>query len=435
MSNNEFELTATWPVPPEADGRDVAEIRLRADGDVLTRVTDFERKEDRDFVRSSAVSLSFWLADNWWRLRYESLPDGSPPSVNWRMRHELTSASGGTLWPPLMIHSTGERVILTPAYARPVEIGALRYTLPEMKSIAGEAFESGVDKFFQQVVETCATALDGSSLVALIGDLHKERADPDFAAWRRIEARLGYDPDTVPPAVMKALEQLEKRVGEEALDEAAAAVPGSESPLILEQALEAAENSQIIVDLHIADKVASNGLLNSNFPPWKLGREVAASTRNLMGLQDGAMRSRAFSDLLGATSAELKGTATAKKLPYSSRLHQKGDKHRIALQSANMRDRRFELACALADQIWAHSDFGVISKAKTDRQKFQRAFAQNLLVPSSGLREHIDPSSPTEQEVEDAAIFYHVHPNVIRRMLIIEGILPEETFEERLEAA
>jgi hypothetical protein len=77
----------------------------------------------------------------------------------------------------------------------------------------------------------------------------------------------------------------------------------------------------------------------------------------------------------------------------------------------------------------------VISKAKTDRQKFQRAFAQNLLVPFSDLATRIELANPTALQIQQAAIHYHVHPNVITRLLILEGVLPEETLGERLEAA
>jgi Zn-dependent peptidase ImmA (M78 family) len=94
-----------------------------------------------------------------------------------------------------------------------------------------------------------------------------------------------------------------------------------------------------------------------------------------------------------------------------------------------------ELSCALADEIWAQSEFGVISKAKTDRQKFQRAFAQNLLVPFSSLKKMIEPANPTELQIRKAAKHYHVHENVITRLLILEKVLPEETLGQRLEAA
>lgn len=436
MTDPSFELSANWVFAPNPQARDVAELRLRVDDEILTRVSDFGRKEERDFVRGSAVSLAFWLADNFWRLRYESLPDGHAPSTNWRLRHEMTSAAGGTMWPPIMIHSTGERVLFAPAFARPVDIGAFRYVLPAMVTVAGTAFVDGLDRFFDQVLQTCARAVDGELLRELVVSLRAERAEAKQAAWRRIEARLGYDPDTVPQEVMQNLINLEGTVGEAALDEAAAATPGREAGVHLASALEAAKASEIIVDLSIARQIAANDFqCRSDAPPWQYGREAAQRVREITGLGDRPVRAKAFSELLEVTPQDLLGRSTARTLPYSARLRERGERQKVALQSVNQRDRRFELSCALADEIWAQSDFGVISKAKTDRQKFQRAFAQNLLVPFSDLEKRVDPANPTELQIEQAAVHYHVHENVIRRLLILEKVLPEETFEQRLEAA
>jgi hypothetical protein len=432
---DEFSLTASWATPPASCVRDVAEIRFAAGGEVFTRIADFALKEERNFMRGSAVSLALWLADNWWRLRYESLPDGSPPTTNWRLRHELTSASGGTIWPPVMIHSTGERVMLTPAFARAVNLGSTRYILPEIKSITGKTFEEGLDKFFDQVLDACSHALDGASLEDLINTIRNERNDLETATWRRLEARLGYDPDTVPKSVMRALGDLENSVGLAAVDEAAAAMPGNRAAEILKDALEAAQHSDIVVDLSGATEIAPTLMQHGVTPPWQLGRAAARRLRDSIGLNDGPIRAKAFSELLQTRTEDLHRRGTARNLPYSSRLWHHGEKHKIALKSADQRDRRFELTCALADQIWIKSDFGVMSKAKTDRQKFQRAFAQNLLVPFAGLRNYIDIGNPTETQIQQAAEFYHVHQNVIKRVLVLEKVLPEETFEERLEAA
>jgi len=436
VTSTGFELTARWQAQPQPGARDVAELRLCAAGETLTKVSDFERKEDRDYVRGSAVSLAFWLADNFWRLRYESLPDGYAPSTNWRLRHELTSASGGTLWPPVMIHSTGERVLFAAAYGRTVDFGAIRHVLPGLVTVSGTKFVDGLDAFFDQVIGACARAVDGEALEELVGTLRAERAEPETAAWRRIEARLGYDPDTVPQEIMRVLGKLEKRVGESALDEAAAAAPGRDAGRHLANAVDAAKSSKIVVDLGIARQVATNDFdTASNTPPWELGREAARRVREFACFGNQPVRGKAFSDLLKVTRDDLQHRGTARDLPYSARLREHGERQRIALQSVHQRDRRFELSCALGDEIWEQADFGVISKAKTDRQKFQRAFAQNLLVPFSDLSKRLDLDNPTAQQIDEAAVHYHVNRNVIRRLLILEGVLPEETFEERLEAA
>ncbi len=435
MTQDAFTVRARWPDETPPGQRDVAALQIHAHGEPLTRITDFIRREDRDYVRGSAVALAFWLADNFWRLRYESLPNNFAPTADWRLRHEMTSAAGGTLWPPLMIHSTGPRILIAPVFARPVDIGAVRYISPSLTTVSGSEFVEGLDQFFKDVVLNCVRSPDGQSLCELVTALDQERADPDLAAWRRIEAKLGYDPDTVPEDLMAALSDLEPQVGDAALDEAVAAAPGRDAGRFLASAIEAARSSEVVIDLEIARSIALDHNEASTTPPWQMGRDAAQQVRQIAGLDDRAIRMQVLSDLLKTTRDNLKKRGTGRALPYSCRLKRSDGRDAIALQTADARDRRFELSCALADEIWIQADFGVMSRAKTDRQKFQRAFAQNLLVPIQGLANRLDFSHLTEAGINEAAVHYHVHPNVIRRLLVLEEFLPDENFGESLEAA
>jgi hypothetical protein len=433
MTNPEFAITASWPSSPQERARDVADIRIMAEGQTLTRLLDLDKKEERDFVRASALSLALWLADNWWRLRYESLPDNAAPTTNWRLRHELTSASGGTHWPPLMIHSTGDRILFTRAFAGPVDVGSIRYIVPGISSAKASCFETGLDEYFKDVLRQCGDTLDGRALQTVIEDLRHERSDPATSAWRRLEARLGYDPGTAPDELITELASLEDTVGEDVLDEAASATPGTNAASHLRAAIEAVNESDIEVDFSIAESARNAAWAHPDCPPWEAGRAAASRIREEANLPDGPVRMTAFSDLFRMNRDDLGAKrATARHLRYSARADRRG-KQKVALQAADLRDRRFELACLLGDQIWHGSAFGLSTKAKTDRQKFQRAFAQNLLAPYAAVRSTIDDPGP--DQIDHAARIFHVHPNVIRRLMIIEGVIPEETYGEILETA
>ena len=113
-----------------------------------------------------------------------------------------------------------------------------------------------------------------------------------------------------------------------------------------------------------------------------------------------------------------------------------GAEAKLALQTSQPIDRRFELARIVGDAVWTGDDaFGVISRAKTERQKFQRAFAQSLLCPFDGLLERIDPVDPSDEQIDAAAAHFNVRPSVVQTLLVNKGILPRETLAERLEAA
>ncbi|HUF09983.1 MAG TPA: hypothetical protein VMO47_11720 [Rhodothermales bacterium] len=48
-----------------------AEISLIVDGVVLTELQDTRARTVRSGVRASAYHFAYWLAENWWRLRWE----------------------------------------------------------------------------------------------------------------------------------------------------------------------------------------------------------------------------------------------------------------------------------------------------------------------------------------------------------------------------
>ena len=84
-TSNYFAFSAAWPKIDD----DVAEISLRVGDRVISRIADTDKQTVRDYFRASSTSLAFWLADNWWRLRWETIKDFKLPSVDWRLRHEL----------------------------------------------------------------------------------------------------------------------------------------------------------------------------------------------------------------------------------------------------------------------------------------------------------------------------------------------------------
>lgn len=234
----------------------------------------------------------------------------------------------------------------------------------------------------------------------------------------------------------RTLSSLEDTLGESAVEEAATAAPGAGSAEVLKKALEASQASQLTVDLSIADIVTAKSD-NFDVRTWRLGEDAAYKVRQSIGLTAGPLPDEAYSDLLNVSWSTVKAaSATAHGLPYGARLRTKGSWVRAALQTQAEIDRRFELARVIGDEIWSKNEkFGVISRAKTERQKFQRAFAQSLLCPFEQIRHHIDMKGPSEEEIINVARLFNVRASVVQTLLVNKGVLPRETLEDRLEAA
>lgn len=426
-----FELSATWP----ARSHDVADISLRLGEQLLSRIADTAKGSIRDSFRASATGLALWLADNWWRLRWETLRSLKSASTDWRIRHELNSGSGGALWPPVMIYSSSDRIVFAPSFGRNTVAGPQQYFDFRVTTVLAEEYEREVDSFIGAVIGHCAQETDGKALAEIYRQIQTERVDSELAGWRRLEACLGFDPDQAPEAVIDALVAFEDIAGEEGVDEAANAHPGSSSPDVLKGVIEATQSSDVKLDLALSHDIDFRSNLPPTASPWIFAEAAAAYLRKKIGLDRGPLRGQALADVFSARWNDLKeATATARNLPYCARLSEKGDFNLLSLKTFSAHDRRFELARFLGDAIWSNSEsFGVISHAKTDRQKFQRAFAHSLLCPFDDLRQYLDINNPMDEDIDAAARKFYVHSSVVRNQLVYKGYLPFENTREEAE--
>lgn len=436
MIETTFCIDAHWPRPPADDERDTAHLSMLFGDQVVTRLALIDRHELRDYFRASAVTLALWFADNWWRLRWETLKDQRRPSADWRLRHELTSASGGTLWPPLMIYGTGEHVVAAPAFGSTIHAGPIRYLdLDAVRPVSGDAYEAGLDRFFDAVLEVCANAQDGAGLSRVVRELQGERRDPEATAWRILEARLGFDPDEAPDALMERLALFSSEHGAETVDEAVNAAPGFQAADILARVIEATDVSAVVIDTDLIGRIDVQ-LTDRVSRPWQAAERVASELRRMIGVERGPFSNEALAEALRTPWATLKSAPpTARRLPYGAR-RKMGGRTSVALQVTGIVDRRFELARVAGDVAWTNgSDFGIISRSRTERQQFQRAFAQNLLCPFSEVQRFIDLADPSEEQIADTAKRFSVNPSVVRTLLVNKGALPRDTLQDRLEAA
>ena len=429
---NYFKFSAAWPKGSD----DVAEISLHVGDRVISRIADTEKGTVRDFFRASSTGLAFWLADNWWRLRWETISDSRLPSVDWRLRHELNSASGGALWPPVMIFSVGDRISFAPSVGKKVIDGPQSYFQFKIGMVAADEYERELDSFFEAVLKHCAMTVDGKALNILLKQIATERNDPELAGWRRLEACLGFDPDAAPDEVVDALVKLEDVAGEDGVEEAAHAQPGENAAQSLSLVIEATRDSKVEVDLSLADSLKREWNLPSYATPWEMAEAAAAELRSIIGVTRGLLNHTVFGDIFKARWDDLKSfTATARKLPYGARIGEER-KSRVALQTSKPYDRRFELARQFGDAVWQKDiDFGIVSRSKSDRQKFQRAFAHSLLCPFEDIQRVIDVNDPTPEAMGIAARRFGVHPSVVRNQLVYKGYLPFENTNEEAEAA
>jgi hypothetical protein len=423
-------------------------IRIAAGDVVFTRLLRESGNRRDDSLIAPPAQLAFWLCDNWWRLRWEGICARNQPA-EWRLAHDLSSIGGGYAWPRLTIWGDLDRIGLASRSDPVGVVGPVRYLTDALLFVDAREFELATDRFLDRVSDIeHGFGTDRDALRSLVGTLREEREDPEIAIWRRLEARLGYDPDTGPEAAIVEANNLASRFGLESVEEAIAASPGADSPYTLARELEATRTSGQICDFSAIVAAVSKVDRNPAVRPWEAAEKAAEQVRSAAGIGSGTLLNKRLADLLGVESAVFKPQPSIDHRAYGLRLrnNDEGERQSVLLRSRHTRARRFELCRALGDTLWARGEaMGPLATrtSSTARQRFQRAFAQSLLCPFDELRDLLGSDCPEDEDITEAATHFHVDYDVVRSLLVNKGVIGRESFfrlqgridQDRLEAA
>ena len=429
----EFRILIEAPAAHDPSGPGRLSIRL---GETcLTRLVRRGSHEPDDCLEAPPVPLAFWFVDNWWRIRSEP-PPYRDLDAEWRLAHHLSSVGAGYHWPNVSIWGEGSRF----GVAVHTDASNLQHSLkfvapPRLDYVPSSTVEEAIDQFVLEVLEHAGTACDG--LDAEYRQLCSERADPEAATWRTLEAMLGFDPDDAPEGLICGLEALTDRYGAEPLQEAALAHQGADATAVLDDCIEAAECSKVVVQAPFAveDFPVDRSSLQ---PPWLLAVNTADRLRRSLGVPPGPLRNTRLSEIVGIHVDHLQTRRGSNfDIPYALRLRDDdGLASRLALRSVWSHSRRFEVSRSLGDIIWSGDDaLGPLSAAKSQRQKFQRAFAQAFLCPFADLRAYIDTEEPGEDDIHAAARHFHVSERLIQATLYNNQVINQASFEQMVDAA
>lgn len=345
----------------------LAQLELRSGDRILTFLEDRLARTNRNYANLSAYDLAIWLASNWWRLRWEPERQGSP----WRMAHSLGAIGGGYVWPDVTMLSDGEQLTVQVRPAGSKNWEPVRYLENWDCTLSVGEFEAAVDSFINTVLGRLAGyRISGTGLHLLWEELRTERLDPETASVRKLEALLGFDAGTAPDALIDDLLANAQVEGRSAVDEVAAEF-GSTAHEIL--------RNDELAGLVGADPSLITGQVSTNVP-----------------------------------------------MPAARWTTPDREAWSVILRSRWEVGKRFDLCRLIADGLVAPEGELLLpaTNAKTSRQKFQRAFAQEFLCPSDTLLERLGSLPPEDEEIESAAQYFQVSPLLVRSKLANLNILP-----------
>lgn len=421
---------------------EIRQVGIQAEGKFLTKLLRYSSNREDKFLHAPPSHLAFWILDNWWRIFHEPEPAGAVTD-EWLLAHEMSSTGGGYAWPPIRFWGEGNHVgiRMQPQYRD--SSAPVRFAASHIGVIPTVDVERSFGSFLESV-RACATD-DRDTLVDLYRQLRSEREDPEVARWRSIEAKLGFDVDEAPAELMDRLDGFVNEFGQEAVSEACVSQQGIGVAQALEEGLRAVEDSKTKLDLstaiaasrsHPAEHTDSGFVPSARLPPWKLAEEAASRLRENLAVPSGPIPNWRLQDLLGVSAYHFNRIRSFPSIPYGLRRRAPDQgTSTVALRASWPEAKRFDLCRVLGDAIWSANDrLGLISSAKSVRQKFQRAFAQSILCPFSDLLDYIGTDSPTAEDVTAAAQWFRVSERLVQRTLVNKGAINQEQFEQMVAA-
>ena len=426
----------------ESPTTDIRQVGIQSDGEFLTRLFRVSSNSEDTFLHAPPAPLAYWILDNWWRILHEPEPAGAV-TAEWLLAHEMSSVGGGYAWPPIRIWSEGGQVGIR---AQPQSMdahGPVRFEADHNCWLPSDDVEQSFDRFLERVREIAVGERD--TLLDLHRQVRREREDPEVAIWRTIEAELGFDVDEAPVDLMNQLNELIIEYGQDAVSEACISHQGSDVIHALRDGLWAIENSKTKVDLstavagaraHADGDPEGDNLPDARMPPWRLAEEAAGRVRENLSVPSGPVPNWRLRDLLGVSTYHFSQIRSFTSIPYGIR-HRDLDNQTctIALSAGRTEAKRFQLCRVLGDAIWSTNDrLGLISSAKSVRQKFQRAFAQSFLCPFQDLLGYIGTDSPTPEDITAAAQWFRVSERMVQTTLVNKGVIDRQEFEQMISA-
>ena len=413
-----FRLTADWETLDEGRPEEIAcfaALRIELNNVLLSEGHDPFVRRVRNAPLSSGYHLAEWLAWNWWRLRWE--PRGR--HQDWRFAHAMSTIGEGYIWPNITIFPDGERVTIASRQSNPSVDFAFRYLNDFIGAVSATEYEGGVERFVAQVLgQLEAEGVRETNLEKLWRDLEQERRNPELAAYRRIEAILGHDPDEGPEDRIRHLLDDERLIGADGVTELAAAMGGPNAPLYAKDLVEIAEQAGVQADLRNAINV--QGLAptsRGSTPAWLAGQRAAQAIREEIGNDNEPLNNRLLASLIDVDPDVLDPGGSAQPLSFS--LREDGPRSKIVLRSRWETGRRFDLARIMGDVVASGHNGPLVAatRSSTYRQKLQRAFAAELLSPFDAVEEELRGDYSDEQQ-EEVAAHFNVSPLTIRTLLV-----------------
>jgi hypothetical protein len=337
------------------------------------------------------------------------------------MAHSLAGIGFGYAWPKLKIVGDGQSTTLA-MFPGGSDWEPIHYLERFELCLSAKTFEASILNFLRKVeTRLREQQVEVAGFSSTLRRLEEERADPEIVQWRKLEAFLGHDPDEADDALIEKLYAFSDVFGVGIMNEMVAAF-GAGAPTTFDQidklkteAVEACFPDELKVSNDTAapateawvkgeaaakcllEKLAFNGSVVSN---CKLGE--------ILSVQPAYFDSNSYGN--GPLSAAFSGSSQNLEKLYLGKKWHTG--------------RRFDAARLIGDFQLRTMEETVLpaTAATTYRQKYQRAFAREFLLPTEVLKEFWKDHGTDDDAIEAIADDFEVSPRLVESTLINKGL-------------
>ena len=409
------ELSATW-----------ASLEIRAGESILTRVLDTRARTVRDFVYVPLYPFAEWMATNWWFLTHEMGNPTKEGNPHFRRRHAIGGDREGYAFPDLQVFSYGDLTCLVWTRGPSPWTGIEFLDRGQMWVDSTEFRDTCADLIDRVIRRLLSLGVEGTLLQeeweAIWG------ADRDEIEFCEAAAGLGWDPYDTGDEERALVVELSHTLSGAVLEEAIAAFDPrnllTECSAITGAIDRAKANPLRWEPLALMDhELPPNNQVTAP-TPWEAGHNLARKLRRALNLDGRPLPSMArIAEAIDAEPASLDQVTEPVDFEAAALVDGVITRNDDLFPAFAFRrfssgeSRRFHFCRALAEVFASPGTDMLITKAHSERQQRNRAFAAEFLAPSSSLRQRVSRPVVDGDDVDELAAAFGVSSWVIAHQI------------------
>ena len=412
------ELATTW-----------AALQITAGEVPVTRVFDAKAKTVRDCIYVPLYPLAEWLATNWWFINHECGSPSKDGDPKFRRRHALATNREGYAFPALEVIPSGSNTHLS-WRRESLQWGRVEFLNAGEIWIDSHDFKESCANFIDQVIRRLAAMNVESTLLQDEWEAI-QAADDEEAQFCAAAAGLGWHPYALSDEEQSFVLFCNEKLGAllyEALPAISAGNPSENRRIVddITRAIPEAQKSHKVPLQRLRSFASTDGLtVRATVSPWKAGYEQARRFRDSLNLQNDPFPT--LMDLADALDEDVDLVTNAAQpvgiFPRNSIIDgvvTKADDGNpaLGLRPLNESQKTFYLCRALSEILTDPAADALITRAYSERQRLNRAFAAEFLAPSAGLRERVANNVADDDAIDELASVFGVSSRVIEHQLV-----------------